>query len=121
MGDAGQTVVNIRYARDTILADANNYDAQSRALAPPGGSGQDSNVGEPPWSIATERVYMRILTPGNFGSTSVVQIRVLQGLGVARVPLTSVISYPPNHHDWQPLTQESPVLSFVAAGVVGKR
>lgn len=121
MGDAGQTVINIRYARDTILANANNYDALSRALAPPGGSSQDSNVGDPPWSIATERVYMRILTPGNFGSTSVVQIRVLQGLGLARVPFTSVISYPPNHHDWQPLTQESPVLSFVAAGVVGKR
>jgi len=111
MGDTGQTILQVKYARETILADANDFDAMSRALAPPGGSGEDSNVGEPPWSNVTDGVSERILTPGNLGSTSTVEIRVM-GAGSVTVPLTSVISYPPNHHDWQPLTHESPTLAF---------
>ncbi|HEV2037409.1 MAG TPA: hypothetical protein VGQ96_02295 [Candidatus Eremiobacteraceae bacterium] len=114
MGETGQTVLNIKYARESILANASDFAAMSRSLAPPGGSAEDSNVGEPPWSIVTDRVYERIITAGNFGSTSTVQIRVT-GAGTTTVPLTSVISYPPNHHDWQPLTQESPTLAFGSA------
>jgi hypothetical protein len=111
MGEAGQTVLNIKYARDQILAQAADFDALSRALAPVGGSAEDSNAGEPPWSQATDRVYERIITPGHYGSMSTIQLRVT-GSGATKVPLTSVISYPPNHKDWQPLTQESPQLAF---------
>ena len=111
MGDAGQTILNVKFARDTILADASNFDAMSRALAPPGGSASDENAGEPPWSIVTAQVYERLLTPGHYGSTSVLEIRVLPGGAFVAVPFSSVIGYPPNHKDWQPLTQESP--SFV--------
>jgi hypothetical protein len=112
MGETGQTILNIKYARDEILAQANDFDALSRALAPPGGSAEESNAGAPPWSQVTDRVYERIITPGHFGSMSTLQLRVSGSGGTVPVPITNVISYPPNHKDWQPLTQESPTLAF---------
>lgn len=119
MGDAGQTVLNIKYARDTILADAGNFDAMSRALAPPGGSGADQNAGQPPWSIVADKLYERIITPGHFGSTSDFQIRVVGPAVSVPVPVTNVIGYPPSHHDWQPLTQESPTFAVGTISVTG--
>jgi len=111
MGSTGQTILNIKYARDTIIADANDFDAMSRALVPSGGSGADSGAGPPPWSKVSDAIYERILTQGTFGTMATFEIRVI-GTSPATVPFTSVISYASKHQDWQPLTQESPTLSF---------
>jgi len=111
LGDQGQTILQIRNARDDIIANANNYDALSRLLAPPYEGTSDASGYPPPWSEVAAGVYERVVTSGHFGSTSELDIRVV-GPGTVSVPITSVIAYPPNHHDWQPLTQESPTFAF---------
>ena len=111
MGDLGQTILQVRDAQGEILSNANSFDALSRALAPPGGSGSDAGGYPPPWSQVATTVYERVVTLGTFGTTGELDIRVV-GPGQQAVPITNVISYPPNHKDWQPLTQESPQFAW---------
>jgi hypothetical protein len=110
MGDVGQTIFNIRNARDTILANADNYHVVASTLAPPSQSGPDTSGYPPPWAQVGPGVYESVKTPGHYGDTSEFDIRVT-GPGQAGVPFSSVISYAPSHPEWQPLTQDSPTFS----------
>jgi hypothetical protein len=76
MGAVGQTIVDMRNVSDQIIADADNFDALSHGLAPPGGAHGDQDVGDPPWSIVTDGVYERVITLGYLGSAATLQIRV---------------------------------------------
>jgi hypothetical protein len=130
MGSAGQTIVDMNGARDQIIANAENFDAMRHALAPPGGA-DDSNAGDPPWSIVAPGLYERLITEGYLGSTGMLQVRVtaaastdlssrLLAFGPVGVRSDAIrvayghwgkksgpndgIGYAPAHPDWQPLT-----------------
>jgi hypothetical protein len=111
LGETGQTILTIRDAQSAIIANANNYDALSRILAPPNPGDSDQAGYPPPWSQVADGVYERVVTPGHFGATSELDIRVA-GPAETAVPVTNVIGYPPNHKNWQPLTHESPTFAF---------
>jgi hypothetical protein len=76
MGPAGQTVLEMRNVSNEIVANADNFDALSHALAPPGGSQGDQTVADPPWSIVSDGVYERLITLGYLGSAAALQVRV---------------------------------------------
>lgn len=135
MGDVGGTILGFKGVHDEIVADADNFDALRHGLAPPGGQ-DDENVGPPPWSVVSQLIYERLITEGSLGTNAVFEIRVMPktSMNSNRVVASAMlddreisavnnylllpddgipfepIAYPPNHPDWQPLTQDSPTL-----------
>ena len=85
-GAVGQTVLDMRSVSDVIVANADNFDAMSHALAPPGGGSDDPNAGDPPWSIVRDGVYERLITLGYLGSSATLQVRVTPPASSVRPP-----------------------------------
>jgi len=102
IGDVGQAINDLRYARQEILSNAGNFDAMRNALVPPGG-GQSMGTASPwdtPWSIPSDGVYMRLITQGAYGSQGLLEVRTTGGA----IPITSSLGYARECHDCQPLT-----------------
>ena len=75
-GAVGQTILDMRNVSNAIIANADNFDALSHALAPPGGEPDDPNAPDPPWSVVSTGVYERLITLGYLGSSATLQVRV---------------------------------------------
>lgn len=76
LGDAGKSIIQIRAARDEIVANANNFNALEGQFTHLG-TGRVANViSATPWSIIGPGVYARLRTRGTLLTPGVVQIRV---------------------------------------------
>jgi len=104
MGDVGNTILTLKHTRDELLADSNNFNALSSALAPP--TARQNSTGTP-WSQTGNGVYERLLNEGTFMGPGTLQIRVAgnpsAGQATRSVHITDLVGNP--DADVQPLSQ----------------
>ncbi|HEV2878592.1 MAG TPA: hypothetical protein VGW96_03330, partial [Candidatus Eremiobacteraceae bacterium] len=77
MGDVGRAIIEVRNARDTLVANANDYDRIASEFANIGAPRvSNGGSGATPWSIIAPGVYARLRNKATFLSPGVLQIRV---------------------------------------------
>ncbi len=86
LGDVGQAIRDVEYARSQLLGYAGNYEALTRAFAAPAAS-SPNDVDTTPWSQPQRGVYMRLLNRGNYMGPGTLEIRVTKEAAVARVAM----------------------------------
>ncbi|MHB8147229.1 MAG: hypothetical protein ACYDGM_08240, partial [Vulcanimicrobiaceae bacterium] len=93
IGPLGDTIEQMRSAQDELTNQSVSFDVlrASLVLGPMGPT--DSNIFSTPWSVPWAGTYIRLLTEGAFGSTGLLEIRVVPERNL--VPITDNIGYPP--------------------------
>lgn len=104
MGDVGNAILTLKQTRDELLADSDNFNRLSSALAPPT---TRQNYAGTPWSATGNGVYERLLNEGSFVGPGTLQIRVAGnpsgGQPTRSVHITDLVGNP--NADVQPLSQ----------------
>ncbi|MBV8172384.1 MAG: hypothetical protein JO219_10695 [Candidatus Eremiobacteraeota bacterium] len=76
LGDVGKSIVELREARDQIVANANDFNALVAQFSHLGNVRPQDAIGATPWSVIHPGVYARLRTKGTLLTPGVVQIRV---------------------------------------------
>jgi hypothetical protein len=111
LGPLGQLFKDLQQSRETILQNGRAFDEETRRLAPIVGAPADAPIAPQSWSKLSDRVYARMLVPGDYGgigSTTTLEMRVIPDQSTnspGNVPIGKLMAYP-NCVYCQPLTLE---------------
>ncbi len=89
LGDVGKSILQIRQARDEIIANANDFNSLVAQFTRLGAGRVADVVAVTPWSIVEPGVYARLRTRGTLLTPGVVQIRVTTQAASQRFEIAS--------------------------------